>query len=63
MHVVLRIGWDVKVDDGVDRRNVETTRSHIGSYEDVLLVRLKLVERVEPLVLTQLAMDVYSLEI
>jgi len=38
MNVVFGVPWDVEVDDDVDRRNIETTRSNISGDQDVSLV-------------------------
>ena len=63
VHVVLRVGRNLKVDDHVDGGDVEAARRHISRNQNVSLVRFKTIQGVQSLLLRQLSIDVNGFEV
>ena len=63
MDVVLGVSWNIEVDHDINVRDVETTRGHIRRDQNIPLVCLEAVQRVQPLHLSKFTVDVDGFEV
>ena len=62
MDVVLGMGRDIKIDDHINMRDVQTSTSHICSNQDGTTLAAKFVEGTQSFRLTQFAMKRNGME-
>jgi hypothetical protein len=63
MDVVFGVSRDVKVNNGVDFRDIETSLCNICSYQNVSFVGLELVQSGQSLGLSHLSVQIDGLEV
>ena len=62
MDIIVRVPWNVIVEDVADALDVETAGGDIGSDQDIDLVSLEPLELADPLRLLHVAMDLTDIE-